>query len=142
FCEDRLETAEFEGLPAEELAARYRELTRAPGPAAPSPYRGKARDYDVLVFVLETTPARCLPIDGALADLPNMARLRERAFVAPRHHSTYSYTSRAVFSIVTGWHPSTLAHQFDVRHPQLHYPGVFQSLKATGYKTALYAPDS
>src|SRR5262249_25104843 len=44
--------------------------------------------------------------------------------------------------IVTGWHPSTLAHQFDVRHPQLHYPGVFQSLKATGYKTALYAPDS
>ena len=142
FCEDRLETAEFEGLPAAELAARYRELTHAPGPPAPSPYRGKAKDYDVLIVVLETTPARCLPIDGDLSEMPNMARLRERAFVAPRHHSTYSYTSRAVFSVVTGWHPSTLARQFDSRHPQLNFPGVFQSLKATGYQTALYAPDS
>jgi glucan phosphoethanolaminetransferase (alkaline phosphatase superfamily) len=140
--EKGLDTSAYAGLSLEELTRRYRELTNTPAPREDARYWAKTKDCDVLVFVLETAPARCLPIEGDLSDCPNLARLRERAFVATRHHTAYPYTSRAVFSILSSWYPSTLMKNFSQRHPNLVYSGLMQSLKAVGYQTALYAPDS
>ena len=91
--DEKLDTSAYVGLPLDELARRYRELTHSPEPR-PSSYWGTAKDCDVLVFVLETSPARCLPIEGDLSDCPNLARLRERAFVAVGHHTTYPLSNR------------------------------------------------
>lgn len=141
FSDEALDTSEFEGLPPERLAERYRELTHSPTPRRDPALWGKAQGCDVLVVILETAPARCLAIDGDLPDCPNLARLRRRAWVGTRHHSAYAYTSRAVFSILSSWYPSTLMKNFPQQHPQLALPGLMRSLGQIGYQTALYAPD-
>ncbi len=140
-ADDTLDTSTYANLTLDELTRRYRELTHSPEPRETCHWAA-ARDCDVLIFVLETAPARCLAIEGDLSDCPNLDRLRQRAFVATQHHTSYPYTSRALFSILSSWYPSTLMKGFPERHPNLSYPGLMQSLRAIGYQTALYAPDS
>jgi len=122
------------------LAAEYRSLTRSPVRRKDPAFFGRARGADLIYFVLETTPARALPIDGDLEDLPNLKRLRSQALVLPRHFATYPYTSFALFSILTGIYPSDhlgpLARPFD----GYAIPGTMSALAAAGYRTALYAP--
>lgn len=122
------------------LAAEYRSLTQSPVRRKDPAFFGSARGADLIYFVLETMPARALPIDGDLEDLPNLERLRSRALVLPRHFATYPYTSFALFSILTGVYPSDrlgpLARPFD----GYAIPGTMSALAAAGYRTALYAP--
>jgi hypothetical protein len=123
------------------LIAEYRALTQAPARRRDPAFFGRARGADLLYFVLETTPARVLPIDGDLDDLPNLKRLRSLALVLPHHLATYPYTSFGLFSILTGTYPSDrlgpLARPFDGHQ----VPGTMASLAALGYRTALYAPN-
>jgi phosphoglycerol transferase MdoB-like AlkP superfamily enzyme len=122
------------------LKAEYRSLTQSPVSQKDPAFFGRARGADLIYFVLETTPARVLPIDGDLGDLPNLARLRSQALVLPRHFATYPYTSFALFSILTGIYPSDrlgpLARPFE----GYAISGTMSALAATGYRTALYAP--
>jgi len=123
------------------LKAEYRSLSQSPVRRKDPAFFGQARGADLIYFVLETTPARVLPIDGDLEDLPNLARLRSQALVLPRHFTTYPYTSFALFSILTGIYPSDrlgpLARPFE----GYAIRGTMSALAATGYRTALYAPN-
>lgn len=142
FAGDEVDRGEFLALTPAELIGRYREMTGAPAPRTTREHWAVARDCDVLIFVFETGPARCVAADGDLTDLPNLARLRERAWVGARHHSTYPYTSRAVFSILSSWYPSSRRQDFSSDRSRRSFPGIMQSLKHAGYQTAAYATDA
>jgi phosphoglycerol transferase MdoB-like AlkP superfamily enzyme len=133
-------TSEFASLAPSELEEEYRRLTSAPATATGNDHFGVARGHDVILFVMETGPARCLPADDVWDDLPNVKRLRERAWVAARHHSTYPYTSRAIFSLLTSWYPTNAALDYIERDRDLRLPGLVQSLRREGYATAVYLP--
>jgi hypothetical protein len=126
------------------LHARYRALTRAPSRGR-GPWFGRARGYDVLVWVLETAPAQCVDTSRAERLPPTLARLRERAWIGTRHYSTYPYTSRAIFSVYSSWYPSNsqvdhvVALEREAR--ELVAPGVVRSAATAGYATSIYTPD-
>jgi len=127
-------------LSSAELIAKYRELAHTEVSTKDPRYWSRAEDSDVIVFVLETSPAEILPIDGNLDDLPNLRMLRERAFIAPKHYTTYPFTSRALFSCFSSWYPSAFRKDFDLAFPNLEIPGIARKLSSRGYKTAFYSP--
>jgi len=122
-----------------ELQRLYGELAHAPA-AAPSEWSGRARDYNVLFFVMETAPAQAFdPARDDLRDMPNVRRLRQHAFVASDHFTTLALTSSAVFSLFTSWYPhgpSPAGNSIGGRAIEL--PGAIRSLRAAGYRTGFY----
>lgn len=120
----------------EELIAKYRQLTQAPVTGKDPLYWGKAKDENVIFFILETAPARDLDVAGDLSDCPNLARLREHSLVGAMHHSTYSYTNRAYISIFTSLYPA--ARKNFQSFPDRPLPGVISSLRSAGYQTGIY----
>jgi len=140
--DDRTTGSNLAALPAADLVRLYREMTGAPEPKIQPDHWGQAQDCDVIFFVLETAPAKCLDLTGELRGCPTLRRLRERSWVGLQHHSTYPFTSRAVFSLLTAWYPSSFSDNFPSRKPERHFPGIMASLKDKGYMTAAYVPDA
>jgi hypothetical protein len=101
---------------------------------------GRCDDYDVILFVMETVPALCMPADDALDDMPHVARLRSRSLVARRHLTTYACTNRALVSLVSSWYPSASAKMFIQQHPDIEFPGLLRRLAERGYVSAVYSP--
>jgi hypothetical protein len=131
---------EFNSLGPSELIQQYRDLAHVRPSTKDPRYWSKAADSDVIFFIFETGPAAMLPIDGNLDDLPNLRRLREKAFVAPSHYSTYPYTNRALFSCFTSWYPSSQMKDFVEQYPGMIAPGIIRDLSIRGYRTATYSP--
>jgi hypothetical protein len=134
------QSAEFQHLSPAEMIARYRELAHIEVSTKDPRYWSRAEDSDVIVFVFETSPAGILPIDGNLDDFPNLRMLRDRAFVAPKHYTTYPYTNRALFSCFSGWYPSDFRSDFVQTFSDLEIPGIARKLSSRGYKTVFYSP--
>jgi len=139
FASDSASLAALRGLDGTGLMQRYRQLTNAPA-GGRSRYFGSARSFDVLFFVLETGPARCLDIESDLEDLPTLRRLRARSFVARQHYSTAPLTNRAVFSLLTSLYPLNSSADFLDLYPSAVVPGVMRSLAGAGYRTGVYSP--
>lgn len=135
-----VDTTVYERLTDEELTTVYRRMTRAPQPRIFPDRFGAARDKDVILFVCETGPARYLDLAGDLSALPTLERLRERAFVASRHHSTYPYTNRALFSFYSSLYPSSLTRSFNQQLPHMDIEALPARLAEQGYRTGLFSP--
>jgi phosphoglycerol transferase MdoB-like AlkP superfamily enzyme len=119
-----------------ELRQLYRQTARIPADGQPPKYLGKARDYNVVLLVLETAPARILdPAVDSLQDMPNLRRLRDRAFVGSHHYSTFPATNRATFSILTSVYMSV---DFAWSAGDVAVPSMIRSLGDVGYRTAFY----
>lgn len=134
------ETLEFANLPDVELQNRYRAIASLPREARDARYWAKAKGSSVLFFVLETAPARVLPADGDLADLPNIEFLREKSLVGVSHYTTYAATHQAMFSILSSWYPSAAIARVQNRQPDAVVPGLIATLSDLGYDTAFYSP--
>jgi len=98
------------------------------------------RGANLIVLALETEPARFLPSDDALADLPTLRRLESNSFIATKHYTTYPYTNQALFSAFASCYPLDGTHTFAEEHPDAIAPGLPTVLGAHGYATALYLP--
>jgi len=120
-----------------ELGHQYRLLSQAPQRKSTPSYWGAARDYDVLFFVLETTPERCVAFDGPIDDLPNVRRLREQAWVGARHYTTYPNTARALFSLLTSMYPPDNSKDPSRFRDHVN-SGMIRKLTDAGYETAVY----
>jgi membrane-anchored protein YejM (alkaline phosphatase superfamily) len=131
----------YDSLGREEVLAKWREVTKSPERKANPEYFGVAKDCDVVLFVMETAPARCLDIAGELDGMPNLKRLRERAWIAPQHFTTFPYTSCALFSLLTSWYPTDVRYLTSFKEPP-STPGLMRSLGSSGYKTAVYMPSA
>jgi hypothetical protein len=119
-----------------ELRQLYRQTARMPVDSQLPEYFGRAQGYNVVMLVLETAPARVLdPAVDDLHDMPNLRRLREHAFVAAHHYSTFPATNRATFSILTSIYMSA---DFGWSAGEVSVPSMIRSLDKSGYQTAFY----
>ncbi len=136
---------EYHQASPENLPGIFRTLTNTAEISKDDRYWQRAKDYDVIYFILEATPEQCTSFTAPIKALPNMNSLISSAFISKRHHSTYPYTVRAIFSIFSSWYPSNNATDFikthDSKGQQLIAPGVVRSLRNIGYKTAVFEPD-
>ena len=105
-----------------------------------SSYRGLASGFDVILFMMETTPYRSLPIgELPLDDFPTLTRLSRHAFIGPSHYSTYPKTSYALFSVLSGIYPPS-RDAFQLTGSAVNAPGLAGTLRRKGYETTLYSP--
>ena len=129
-----------ERAPLSVLAGRYRELVGAPESRPDPRFWGRARGFDLVFFVLETIPSRCIDAGGPLDDLPALKAARARSLIATRHHVSYPYSSLSNFSLFTSLYPPELARAYMARHAQDRVPGMLWRLRELGYRTSLYEP--
>lgn len=123
----------------EELSALYKRAAREAGTSSPTPMVGLDANHDVIVFIMETGPARSYDPIADRDSLPGMSALLDRAFVARRHLTTYPYTSDAIFSILTGMYPIG-RNAFLRKAKPLSGAGLLPPLTALGYSSAVYLP--
>lgn len=135
-----LPTPDMSSLSPAQLVAQYRQLANPPAPQPDIRYFGKERDANVLFFILETTPAKYLNLDGEMSQFPNLRRLEANSFVGGRHYTTFPITRAAVFSLLSSWYPIDGPDgAFD--SPTFEKPTSFlRRLSADGYQTAVFSP--
>ncbi len=122
---------------APELLQLYRSDSSVP-PERATPYTGKARGYNVLLFVMESIPAQVFdPARDSLDDMPNVRRLREHSFLLANHFTTFPLTNYAAFSIFTSMYIKTPVGPVIGDH-HIELPGMIRSLNSAGYQTAYY----
>ena len=69
------------------------------------PLVGHEGDSDLLIFMMETGPARALDVAKVGDTLPGAGPLFARSFVAEEHYTTHPYSSDAMYSILSGLYP-------------------------------------
>jgi Sulfatase len=132
--------SEFAGMGTAEVVAFYRTFARAAVPVRDARFWGKAADRDVILFIFETGPARTLDLAGDLGEFPSLRALAARSFVAVNHHSTYPYTSAALFSIFSSLYPPRSMRLQLRNHPEAIQTGLMRRLADQGYATRAYTP--
>jgi hypothetical protein len=132
---------EINGLSDAALIARYRDLVGLQAAVAtPSPLHGKARDYDVIIWISETLPERAVADHGGFASFRNLSRLTDSALVLPQHYTTSTYSSLALFSILTSQYPPyTLRSYFESGTGQ-NIDSFLSGAARMGYQTGIFVP--
>jgi arylsulfatase A-like enzyme len=122
-----------------ELLEAYRQdawMNRLQGGA--SQFEGKARGYNLVMIVLESTSAEVFdPSRDSLADMPNVRRLRETAFVSREHFTAYPLTNRASFAVFTSLYAES-AVGLAVGDRDIKLPSMIRDLDNAGYRTGYY----
>jgi Sulfatase len=122
--------------PPENLINKYQTLVHSPKTSDVPAHWGKAKDFDIILFVMETAPERCVSFDGDLAP-PNIRRLAKRSWIGTKHHTTYPWSDRAVYSILSSRYPPE--HVVGDAEIQKEKGGLMKALNAIGYRTALFS---
>jgi Sulfatase len=135
-----LATRDWSNLSEAQLIARYHELTGTPVGPPDLRYFGKEKGANILFFILETTPAKYLPLDGDMTQFPNLGRLEANSLIGSRHYTTFPITRQAVFSLFSSWYPVDDAQDtFD--SPSWDAGGDFlRRLGSAEYQTAAFSP--
>jgi hypothetical protein len=126
-------------IPPERVQAEYAALAHPPDPLGNGRYWGAAKGYDVLLFMLETAPARCVSLDQDLSRYPAMQRLAATGWIGTRHFTTYPWTSRAYYSILSSRYPPD--HEVEPTkpgQPPRESGGLMIALDSVGYLTTVY----
>ena len=126
-------------LSLKELLAQSRPPS-ATAPPAGDPRIGMEKGADILLFVLETTPAQVFDVTASGSKLPGLGRLYPRSFLGAEHFSTYPYTSDALFSVLSGLYPQG-RRQFLGEATVAQFAGLMSALDPQEYVRAVYAPD-
>jgi len=129
----------YDGYSIGTLRPIYQQLANVSSPGRPRPYWGAAKGYDVVLFVMETGPARILSWDANLNDFPNLNRLRQNAWVGTQHYTTSPESFRAITSMLLSMYPVRHSRSFVERRRTP--PGLIQNLHAAGYETGVYLPN-
>jgi glucan phosphoethanolaminetransferase (alkaline phosphatase superfamily) len=122
------------------LRLAYQKVASVSSPEWPRPYWGAAKGYDVVLFVMETGPARVLSWNANLSDFPSLKRLRQHAWVGTQHYTTSPESFRAVTSMLLSMYPVRHSRSFAER-PQIP-PGLIRNLHDAGYRTGVYLPNA
>jgi phosphoglycerol transferase MdoB-like AlkP superfamily enzyme len=120
----------------EALRAEYQLLADSKTGAPDPRYSAKAGGYDVIVLILETAPARYDSFES-LEDLPTLKQLAIHSWIGDSHYTTFPYTAKATFSILTSMYPPNPL--FFGGEPR-QTPGLVRGLSSSGYATRYYVP--
>jgi arylsulfatase A-like enzyme len=122
---------------APELLREYRQTSHVPPPQT-SAFTAKAKNYNVLFFVMESMSAAAFdPARDSLLDMPNARRLREHSFLGARHYTSFPLTDYATFSIFTSLYQRCNAGVV-IGDRDVRLPGIIRSLRNAGYATGFY----
>jgi arylsulfatase A-like enzyme len=120
----------------EDLLNEYRQASHIPA-REPSAFTGKAKNYNVILFVLEAMTAQAFdPSRDSLDDMPNVRRLRDHSFLMERHYTSYPLTNAATFSIFTSMYDKSTSSNIISNRAEI--PGLIRSLRDTGYETGFF----
>lgn len=136
---DESYVTKYDSLEPDEAMAKYRQLANSPKPVHSPDYFGQARQCDLILFVMETCPTAIFDPTGNIEHLPNLNRLKNRAFVSRNHFTTYPHTEPALFSLLTSWYPTDIRFFRNLKNLK-NAPGVMHRLKQANYSTAAYVP--
>lgn len=123
---------------SEALRRDYAVLADSKAETTDLRYWAKANGFDVIVFILETAPARYDSFES-LDDLPTLKQLAKQSWIGTSHYSTFPYTAKATFSILTSMYPPN--PMFFGGAPR-QAPGLVRALTSAGYQTLYYVPHS
>jgi phosphoglycerol transferase MdoB-like AlkP superfamily enzyme len=133
------------GVDSRVMNETYRALVNAPKADRRKEYWGMAKNYDVIFFQLETSPAAIFDFTQHQEQFRNIRSLLPNSFYAQSHHTTYPYTTRAIFSIYSSLYSSNFTTDFikmlDKGGQKLIAPGVVRNLHNIGYRTAIFQPE-
>jgi len=121
---------------ADTLDREYAALASSTRAAPDQRYWAKASGFDVIVLILETAPAKYDSF-GSLEDLPTLKRLASNSWIGSSHYSTFPYTAKATFSILTSMYPP---NPIFFGGPPKQAPGLVRALSSAGYETRYYVP--
>jgi phosphoglycerol transferase MdoB-like AlkP superfamily enzyme len=121
---------------ADALGREYAVLASSKKGAPDRRYWARAGGFDVIVLILETAPAKYDSFES-LDDLPTLRQLAQHSWIGSSHYSTFPYTSKATFSILTSMYPPNPIF-FGGRPRQA--PGLVRALASAGYETRYYVP--
>ncbi len=126
---------------ADRLVASYRADAHIP-PQQPTAYFGKAPGANILIFTMESMSADALdPARDDLTDMPNLRRLRERAFVMSRHYTSFPQTDYALFSMMTSLYAQCFlkcSASEIIQQSGPPVPSLMRILATSGYRTGFY----
>jgi phosphoglycerol transferase MdoB-like AlkP superfamily enzyme len=128
----------------EELVESFRAITKTRSRNDYSDYFGRAKDDDVIVFVLETGSVRFMNLSDDLDSFPVLRKLSRNSLISMSHYTTFPATSESLFSLFNSVYPprnyySTCIVSDDVKFEH-SFPGFVSLLKESGYETSLYLP--
>jgi len=125
----------MDGRSTQQLMQSYREASHVPV-SQPTAFTGKAKDYNVVMIVMESMAAQAFdPARDSLADMPNARRFRDQSFVMRQHFTSYPLTDNAAFSIFTSLY---VRWQCGIVESPVPIPGLIRSLRSEGYETGYY----
>ena len=127
-------------LSADELIDRFRDITHTPLLTTTDRFIGSSAGSDVLLFVMETGPARSLDLAREGENLAGAGKLYPQAFVAEKHYTSYPYTSDSLFSILSGYYPEGRRRLLDDKVGNVQSLGLFRALRTRGYISGVYSP--
>jgi phosphoglycerol transferase MdoB-like AlkP superfamily enzyme len=113
----------------------YRSIQSVPE-RGQTAFTGAAKNSNVILFVMEALSADVIdPSHDELRDMPNMRRLRNRAFLEEKHYTSYPLTALATYSIFTGQYPND---EFSSSVTRIDRPGLIRVLRGNGYASGFY----
>lgn len=116
-------------------ASRVPVETRPPPPTIDFPVSvGRAEGYDVIIWSLETAPARCFN----LRELPALRGLAADSWISTRHFTTFPNTTHAHYSMLTGCYPPR--DVLSVERPRVN--ALPRLLRSRGYSTGIYGGEN
>ena len=126
------------------LLESFRAITQTRSEGDYSEYFGRAKDNDVIVFVLETGSDRFMNLRDDLDSFPTLKKLSRNSLIAMSHYTTFPATSESLFSLFNSIYPprnyySTCIVADNVKFEH-SFPGFVSLLKENGYETSLYLP--
>ena len=126
------------------LVESFRAITQTRSDGDDSDYFGRAKDNDVIVFVLETGSDHFMNLRDDLNSFPTLAKLSRNSLIAMNHYTTFPASSESLFSLFNSIYPprnyySTCIVSDDIRFEH-SFPGFVSLLKESGYETSLYLP--
>jgi len=121
---------------ADTLGREYAALASSKKEAPSQQYWARASGYDVIILILETAPAKHDSFQF-LDDLPTLKQLASHSWIGSSHYSTFPYTSKATFSILTSMYPP---NPIFFGGPPKQAPGLVRALSSAGYETHYYVP--
>jgi phosphoglycerol transferase MdoB-like AlkP superfamily enzyme len=121
---------------ADELGREYASVASSKKGAPDQRYWARASGFDVIILILETAPAKYDSFES-LDDLPTLERLAPHSWIGRSHYSTFPYTAKATFSILTSMYPP---NPMFFGGPPKQAPGLVRALSSAGYETRYYVP--
>ena len=87
------------------LVESFRAITQTRSHGDDSDYFGRAKDNDVIVFVLETGSDHFMDLRDDLNSFPTLGKLSRNSLIAMNHYTTFPASSESLFSLFNSIYP-------------------------------------